>query len=273
MITIYRSAIPVWLEALSANQSDKQSFVATIQAYTQQLEGSEPPYYVVDSALYSEENLQALSEIRWITRVPETLKEAKQLLGSVAPEEMESLGVGVGEGYASYEHRSDYGGVEQRRLAVFSEQAYEREMTTFQRRLERQGDEAAKELRALSRRRFACEVDARAAVAAVEREWRYHRAQVAIEPIQKYRRRSRPRAGEERQIVGYRVKGRVVEDEGAIAEATRTKGRFIMATNELNAEALPAGEILVVYKAQGVSVERGFRFLRRIRSSLWRAYF
>lgn len=258
LITTYRSAIPVWLEALSGNQSDKKSFVPTIQAYTAQLKESESPYYVVDSALYGKENLQELAQIRWITRVPETLAEAKQLLRSVAPEELEPLE----EGYAGYEHRSLYGGVEQRWLVIFSEQAYQREMATFQRHLKRHREAAAKELRALRRRRFACEADARAAVAEVEGSWRYHRARVVIEPIRKHRRRGRPRAGEEPQIVGYRVAGEVMEDEEALKAATQTKGKFIVATNELDGEALPAAELLCAYKAQGISVERGFRFLK-----------
>ena len=40
-------------------------------------------YLVADSALYSAENLQKLAETRlkWITRVPATLREAQRRLG------------------------------------------------------------------------------------------------------------------------------------------------------------------------------------------------
>ncbi len=37
---------------------------------------------------------------------------------------------------------------------------------------------------------------------------------------------------------------------------------FIIATNELDGKKLPDESLLDVYKAQGVSVERGFRFLK-----------
>ena len=51
-------------------------------------------------------------------------------------------------------------------------------------------------------------------------------------------------------------------DEVKIAEAKAGKGFFIIATNEMDAEALPAKELLSVYKNGQQSVERGFRFLK-----------
>ena len=60
----------------------------------------------------------------WLTRVPETIKEAKELVHKsdceVEWEELE-------KGYKIAQHVSNYGGIEQHWLLVFSEQAYERE--------------------------------------------------------------------------------------------------------------------------------------------------
>jgi len=39
--------------------------------------------FVADSALYSEDNLKLMGNLQWITRVPATLKQAKQLLQEV----------------------------------------------------------------------------------------------------------------------------------------------------------------------------------------------
>lgn len=259
LITSQRSAIPLWLEALSGNSSDKQSFVPTLKAYTAQLQESDRPYFVADSALYSADNLKALSQIRWVSRVPETIQEARGLLETIKLEQMAPLGQA---GYAGYEHQSTYGGVEQRWLIIYSKQAHQREMATFEKRLARYGERATKELRALSRQRFACREDAQQAVAQAERGWRYHRAEVEVEAVKRYRRRGRPKEGEQPEIIAYRVVGSVVKDPQAIAETGKSKGKFIVATNETDAEALPAGKILSAYKEQGVSVERGFRFLK-----------
>lgn len=41
------------------------------------------------------------------------------------------------------------------------------------------------------------------------------------------------------------------------------KGRFVLATNELDETVLSDAQLLEVYKDQGVTVERRFRFLKK----------
>ena len=48
----------------------------------------------MDSAGYSKENLAAWQEIGWVTRVPETVGEAKIVLQAVETETMEDVGNG-----------------------------------------------------------------------------------------------------------------------------------------------------------------------------------
>ena len=74
LLCSYRSQIPVWLETLDGNQADKTSFPSTINSYLAQLQEGETPYFIADSALYTANNLRTLSNVRWICRVPETLK-------------------------------------------------------------------------------------------------------------------------------------------------------------------------------------------------------
>ena len=47
-----------------------------------------------------------------------------------------------------------------------------------------------------------------------------------------------------------------------VEEAKLSLGKFIIATNELDPHNLPPAAMLENYTAQGVSVERGFRFLK-----------
>jgi transposase len=47
-----------------------------------------------------------------------------------------------------------------------------------------------------------------------------------------------------------------------VEEAKCSLGKFIVATNELEVQNLPAAAMLENYAAQGVSIERGFRFLK-----------
>lgn len=259
LVTSYRSAIPLWLEVLSGNSNDKRSFVATIDAYTRQMAEADDTFWVVDSALYSAENLRALGERKWMSRVPQTIGLAQQWVAVLAPEEMRPLDP---PGYRGQLVEVTYGDVAQRWLVIYSQAADEREAKSFARRLVRQREQAEKQLRRLQRRAFACEADAREALEKASRRWRYHQVQATVEAITGYAQPGRPPQGAEPQVLGYRLVGEVVEDQTALDAAARRRGKFIIATNELDPERLSPEAMLAVYKAQGVSVERGFRFLK-----------
>lgn len=63
LITSQKSSLPVWLEVLSGNSSDKESFPLSVEAYNKQLGERETPYYVMDSAGYGADYLKTLKGI------------------------------------------------------------------------------------------------------------------------------------------------------------------------------------------------------------------
>lgn len=78
-----------------------------------------------------------------------------------------------------------------------------------------------------------------------------------------YGQRGRPARDAEPEWVGWRIEGwEIHRNEEAVDKAHARCGKFILATNELDAQVLPAEEILLAYKGQGVGPERGFRFLK-----------
>ena len=107
LIADNQAGIPLWMEPLSGNSSDKRSFRATVKAHVGQLKRDyQLDYLLADSALYTAETLPTLNELGWITRVPESLKEARQAIEEAAPVLMESLDK------LSYQHlESAYAGV------------------------------------------------------------------------------------------------------------------------------------------------------------------
>jgi Transposase len=133
----------------------------------------------------------------------------------------------------------------------------------LRRRVARAEGEAEKALGRLLSRRFACEADARRALEEAGGKLPYHR--LVYLGVQEERRRGRvgrPRKGEAPLSLGYRLLARLEVDEGKLERARRGLGRFLLATDVLDREALPAGEVLGRYKDQGRTVERGFRFLK-----------
>jgi transposase len=258
LITGQRSQLPVWMEALSGNQSDKDSFPDSIQAFCQQLKTGQDCFFVVDSALYGADNLHSLGEIRWLTRVPETLAEAQMRLAEIEPNRMTEWP----DGYAYVEVPSNYAGIAQRWLVVFSPVAAQREEKSLQRRVEKEARVAQKAWHKLSTQTFNCPEDALSASQDLEKRWKYHQAQAEANPLTRYPNRGRPAEGTRPDVIGYQLQGQLVLSESALEEARRKLGRFILATNETDPDVLTAPAMLSQYKAQAISVERGFRFLK-----------
>jgi transposase len=109
---------------------------------------------------------------------------------------------------------------------------------------------------------FNCEADAKKAAAQFNQRWKYHQVTAQVTPITQYARRGRPAAEDEPQVVGYSLSGEVQEHLAGLDQARRSLGKFIVATNELDPQRLPPSEMLANYTDQGVTVERGFRFLK-----------
>jgi len=258
LITHHKSALPIWLEVLSGNSNDKKTFKATVKAYCKQLSAEEQTYVVMDSAGFSEDTLKEAQDIFWVVRVPETLAQAKKLVKETPAEEM----VELEPGYSGKEVPCEYAGIQQRWLVVFSQAAQGRELKTLEKAQAKELEKAQKEWRKLEGQRFNCLADAEKALAQFNQKWKYHRANAKAVTVMQYPRRGRPTAEDQKEVVGYHLEGSLEENVTAIEAAKHALGRFIIATNDLDARRLSAKAMLENYKDQGVSVERGFRFLK-----------
>ncbi|HIE02229.1 MAG TPA: IS1634 family transposase [Thiotrichaceae bacterium] len=119
------------MKSMDGNNDDKTGFRKTIQAHISQLTEAYPLKYIVaDSALYTANSLQILSlnpGIHWISRVPETLTEAKEAIEKVELSEMTSLN----EQTRYKKITSTYADIEQRWIIVHSSQAEKRAKRTL----------------------------------------------------------------------------------------------------------------------------------------------
>lgn len=258
LITSQSSALPVWLEVLSGNSSDKESFAPSVEAYCKQLGDSEKPYFVMDSAGYAADNLKTLKNMRWLMRVPETLADAKRLVQESLKTAMQELA----PGYWAKEVEITYGDIPQRWLVIFSQAAYERELHTLNHTQEKELQAAEKQWHKLSLQTFNCQEDALKAANQFNQRWKLHQASVEVAPITQYARRGRPASDDKPEVVGYGLKGEIALDPVLFETAKQNLGKFIIATNELAAQQLSAAQMLANYTDQGISVERGFRFLK-----------
>ena len=249
--------VPLFLRVGDGNESDSAVFAEVIAEFQQQwtLES----IYVADAALYSQENLQALAPLKWVTRVPLTLTSARQLVDALDEDAFASSTL---EGYSVVERERDYGGIDQRWVVVCSEQRRQSDLKQLDKRLAKQAQRADKQLRQLQQQTFACEADAQQAAQRLAAKWPLHQlAALRVESQAHYSKAGRPAQGQSPAHYSYRVSAEVVASPTAIALARRRAGRFILATNELDTARLNASDVLATYKDQQAP-ERGFRFLK-----------
>lgn len=260
LICSHQSGIPTWLAALDGNAADSSQFPKTVQTYVAQFKaGENVPVIVADTALYNADTVKELEGVSWVTRVPASVSEVKDLYQTVSLEQMRSIGDGD---YKAWTVESDYGGVAQRWVLVYSEGLYHREAASLQRVIDKERDEVEKMLRRLNRREYPTPEAARAAVETMAETWRFHTVQIEPHSIPKYRQRGRPSA---EQLPDYHVwqpGAALVEDSEAIDHAMHTKGKFVIATNVLDTQHLSDEVLVDTYKGQNATVERGFRFLK-----------
>jgi transposase len=257
----HQAGIPLWMKPLSGNSSDPVEFGRVVDEHLAQLCGDDLPRYVVaDSALYSAENLGKLatSAMQWITRVPATLNEVQAHLANVDLATLAPLT----DGYHYLEVSSSFGGVEQRWLVVHSEARQQRVQRTADQQLAKQSDAERKAFKKLCAQTFACEADARQALEQFKATLAVSRIEgEAMRTMARYEGRGRPAPGQPPARVDYALAGALASSLATRQALLAQKSCFVLATNELDAQALGAPEVLAAYKAQSAP-ERGFRFLK-----------
>lgn len=245
------------MRVADGNEDDKTAFAKLFEQFREQwtFDG----LCVADSALYSADNLIAMKQLKWLTRVPLTLAVAKRILLEIQADEWMTSSL---KGYRIAERRSDYGGVQQRWLIVESEQRKQADIQQLNKRIGKEYLQQSTKLRQLSTQVFACEPDARAAAVKFEQSFKYHRlCDLKFIRIAHYDKAGRPRQDEQPSRIAYSVQATLVPDQEIIKVEMTRAGRFILATNVLDANELSADDALTEYKDQQ-SNERGFRFLK-----------
>ena len=125
--------VPLLAKTVAGNTSDKKLFRERLKELQEQIQAGEITYFVADSELYTKETIGIISSsMKWITRVPEKLLEAKQIIQHSEP--LEELDLG----YFGKEFTSEYGEIKQRWLLVYSEQAYAREAKTMKKQIQKE---------------------------------------------------------------------------------------------------------------------------------------
>jgi len=248
--------MPLFVQAHSGNKSDKKSIMESIQYIRENLDLDDKVIYVADSAFFTANNIKNMGQdCLWITRVPSTLKKAKDLLKDCL--EMKPC---ADDRYTVFETIVSYADIDQKWVVVDSKDLQKKKAKTFEKNLKKERSKAKSSLKKLKSISFACEADAiKAANRWIAERPRFLFKNLGVETVQKRinGKRGRPRNDEILEIC-YFIKADIELNQERIEDEQSKLGRFILASNDTEIEG---EQMLQNYKGQ-ISVERGFRFLK-----------
>ncbi len=205
------------------------------------------------------ENLSAMAGMKWITRVPLSIKSARQKISDIEDKDWESAQI---KGYEIAAITSEYANIKQRWIVVESDLRKQAALKKIAQQVEKQLESASDSLRKLFRQEFACIADAEIARKRLSDTWKYHQI-TEIECREKPVKKSTSKEKLENQTnpTVAQVTGKIKTRLSVIEAEQITAGRFILATNILDTQEVSERQILSEYKAQQ-SNERGFRFIK-----------
>ena len=254
--------VPVYMQPLNGNSSDKVSLLAAITALQTQLQEADgqDSIYVADNGVYSETNMRQLNQagVKWVSRVSETLTEAKTLMR---------------QGSQTWQHSAD-GTVHwfsreltlpqgpERWVVVYTQESLQQAQQTLQRQVSKVQTTWEQKCWHLGNRRFACEADAREAFERELKEkpaWLDLHADLVAHPH--YEGRGRPHKVARPVSHQWQIVTTATINQEQVAQQAFRKACWIVGTNVLEPTTLSDPDLIATYKGQG-SPERGFRFLK-----------
>ena len=248
--------VPLYLRIADGNEADKAVFAQLMLEFRQQL--SFDALMVADSALYSADNLKLLQGLRWISRVPLTVAEAKRLVNQLKAEEFIATQL---PGYRIAERERLYGGVAQRWAIVEITARQQADIKQLHSSLDKLEQRLNQQLTQLCLSDFRCEADALLAADRFAKKLEFHCLEaVTVIKHSQHVKPGRPRKDAQPSIT-YRIQATLERNQEVIQSAIASSGRFVLATNITDSAQLSAEQVLQEYKAQQ-SPERGFRFLK-----------
>ena len=242
--------ITLFLRVADGNEQDKVVFGEIAVEYKSMIDFE--TMIVADSALYTAKNLQLMSSIKWLSRVPLSLGKAKELVDNVLEQELTQSSI---KGYSWKEELITYADIKQRWLLLESQKRKESDLKKLSERIEKEKEKADKDIKSLMKDKFNSMSAAMEVAHRFSKSLKYH--QLTNIQVQKIEVKNQNKQRE----IKYKVTTNLEINQDKVDEKKRRAGRFILATNELQESVLSSDDILIKYKEQQ-SAERGFGFLK-----------
>ena len=254
-LIVNSEGLPLFTRAGDGNEADKAVFGKILVEFKKQI--NTDSIMVCDSALYSQENIQLIKDMKWISRVPKTIKKAQELVYSSEMPEIDTLERARRkalklDGYKWKEEIVNYAGIKQTWLIVESRERKESDLRQLEKKIEKAKELAEKMLEKLRKEKFNSAESAQYKLKSINKN-------LKLFEIKEIQVSSGSQSKDSQTIC--QIEGVIHQKDSEIEILRKSAGRFILATNLVDNEKLEPSEILSNYKNQQ-SCERGFRFLK-----------
>jgi transposase len=272
-------AVPLWGKPEDGNVSDKtvnNTLLSTIATFMAQHGVAPGAYmYVADAALVTQDNLAALGDTLFISRLPATYGECGRVIAeAVAQDGWETVGVLAHTKPTPHRPVASYKvaagdvtlyGKPSRAVVVQSSTQDQRRLKRLERAVQASYTTLQEALRVAQKQDDYCRADAAAAAAKLRAMSSiYHQVEVSVEERPKYGK-GRPSTRTPRRVqeMRYGLQATLRECEAVVARQRQEADCFVLLTNVSNEGPLAhgAGEVLRVYKEQH-GVEQHYAFLK-----------
>jgi len=254
--------VPLISKTWSGNSSDSKIFQDRAKALKDSLcSEASCSILVGDSKLYSKENAATLSNILFITRIPNAIKETGNLIIKSHNDPSSWQRTDDGKIFYKVENITHYD-IGQTWLICWSEESLERSKKSRIKGEDREKEQINKQLLHIQAQRFHCESDAHKFLNQIAKKWKYHQVDtIEVKHINRFEQKGRPILGAKPTSIDYQIIATVKkQDDHLRAEQIKKEASFIIGTNVPDS-TLKNQDIIAKYKEQQ-NVERGFRFLK-----------
>jgi transposase len=272
-------AVPLWGKPEDGNASDKtinNTLLSTMATFLAQHGVAPGAYiYVADAALVTADNLAALGDTLFISRLPATYNECgRSIAVAVAANTWEEIGVLAhtkptkhrpGTSYKAYEGEVTLYGTPYRAVVVHSSAQDKRRQQRLVRDIQASQSTIQTAARIAEQQEYFCRADAEAAAVKLRAvPVPYHRVDVTVEERPVYGR-GRPSSHKPRPVtaIRYRLQTTISPQTEHIVRLEEEAGCFVLLTNvpTVGDLAHSARDILTVYKEQH-GTEQNYGFLK-----------
>lgn len=257
MVVSRDSGIPLAIKTWSGNKSDSKILADRAKELVDIFRESEGNNcFIADSKVYSKENAPNLLRIKYITRIPASIKLENELIERAIREDQWEE---IDESNKYREFGVLHHGIEQRWIVVFSKQSSDRAKKTLEKNIKSEFKDLQSILSRLSSRRFACKPDAEAELKKCTKNLRFHKLDsYEIIEHKRYKKAGRPSNKDAR--VEYQVVAKFILDDEAFQKTLQQRSCYVVGTNIPQIE-LSTDKVIAGYKQQD-KVEKGFAFLK-----------